>query len=151
LKPNPAITATAPTAATDLRSGGRWASPTATRSRCIAPVTPYTRLIPNSVTADDTTETRKSLSAASLATPSDLRRATSANTGSDSVSSATTRVIRSRPAASSSAPVRAASSKKWYSPAGSADRRISSCDSSTTTSAASSTIAWKSVAKSSAT
>ena len=52
------------------------------------------------MTAVDTTETRKNLSAASLARRSSRRSATRAKAGSDTTSSATTRVSRSRLAAS---------------------------------------------------
>ena len=68
------------------------------------PVPPYTNATPRTVTAVATTDVRKAVSAAWPATAS-RRSATSANDGSDTSSSATTSVARSRAAAVVTAPV----------------------------------------------
>ncbi len=95
------------------------------------------------MTAVDTTDTRNSFSAASLARPSYRRMATSANAGSETTSRLTTRVSTSRLAASVRAPATEASSRNQYSPGGMPPRRTVSRDSSTTTAAPASTSAWK--------
>ncbi len=103
------------------------------------------------MTAVDTTETRNSLSAASLDLLSNRRSATRANAGSDTTSSATTIVRMSRLAASVTAPETEARSRKEYSPAGIRLSRTVSSDSSITTTAPASTSAWNTSVRSSTT
>ncbi len=64
------------------------------------------------------TETRKNFTAASAARASPLRRPVIANAGSETTSSATTSVTRSREPARVSAPVAEQSSRKFHSPSG---------------------------------
>src|SRR3954452_535360 len=87
-------------------------------SRNTDPVAPYSSETPISITAVEITETRKNFTDASAARRSPRRRPAIANAGSDTTSSATTRVTRSRDAAIVSAPVAEQSSRKFHSPAG---------------------------------
>ena len=97
------------------------------------PVTPYSSETPKSMTAVDTTETRNSFTAASAPLPSYRRRAVNAKTGSETSSSDTTSMIRSRDAGSSTAPVRVLSSRRYHSPAGTRRSDNSAIDNRTTT------------------
>ena len=100
----------------------RAATPPASAESIVArntdPVAPYTRETPISITAVETTETRKNFTAASAARRSPRRSPAIANAGSETTSRATTSVTRSREAAITSAPVAEQSSRKFHSPSG---------------------------------
>jgi hypothetical protein len=82
------------------------------------PVAPYSSETPIRVTAVEVTETRKNFSAASAAAGSPRRSPVIAKAGSETSSSATTRVTRSREAARVSAPAAEQSSRNPHSPCG---------------------------------
>src|SRR3954449_12488468 len=118
LKFNPPMARIAPTTATD-----RWSQPPEDRavsiwSRKTEPVAPYSSEGPIKVTAVDITETRKNFTAASAARGSPRRSPVIAKAGSDTTSSATTSVTRSREAAIVKAPVAEHRSRKFHSPSG---------------------------------
>jgi hypothetical protein len=99
----------------------------------------------------EATDTRKNFSAASDDRPLHRFNPTSANAGSETVSSAMVSVIRSREAAKTSTPVTDDSSRKWYSPVGIRSRFVEAADISTTMNAPPSAMNWKMSANRSAT
>src|SRR3954452_18589517 len=120
-------------------------------SRNTEPVAPYTSETPISITAVEITETRKNFSAASAERGSPSRRPVIANAGSDTTSSDTTNVIRSREAAIDSAPVAEQRSRKFHSPCGVRPSATEAVLSSATTAVPKSTIDQKTSVKRSTT
>ncbi len=117
LNASPTTVSSPPTTAT-WRISRSPRSSTSIGPRNTDPVAPYSRETPISITAVETTETRKNFTAASAARASPRRSPVIANAGRDTSSRATTSVMRSRDAAMVSAPVAEQSSRKFHSPSG---------------------------------
>src|SRR3954454_1901396 len=107
--------------------------------------------MPYAVTAVDTTENRKNFNAPSALRASSRRRPTSTKAGSETTSSAISRLSRSRDAASTSMPLTDQSSSAWNSPGGIRSSATPATDMSRTTTSTDRKSSWKNSAKSSAT
>ena len=81
-------------------------------AKVVSPVVPYTRDMPKSRMADDSTPMRKNLSAASLERRSPLRHPASRKAGPDTSSRPMNMVIRSRDEAMTTAPAIEARTRK---------------------------------------
>src|SRR3954449_173782 len=118
LKANPTMVSIAPATATERVSPPPEDRAVSIWSRKTEPVAPYSSEGPIKVTAVDITETRKNFTAASAARGSRRRSPVIAKAGSDTTSSATTNVTRSREAAMVQAPVAEHRSRKFHSASG---------------------------------
>src|SRR3954452_3796797 len=118
LKANPTMVSIAPATATERVSPPPEERAVSIWSKKTDPVAPYSREAPINVTAVEITDTRKNFTAASAARGSPRRSPVIAKAGSDTTSSATTNVTRSREAAMVKAPVAEQRSRKFHSASG---------------------------------
>src|SRR5437762_1792021 len=131
LNPNPTRTSTTPTVASGPRRGSS-AAAWFNRPKWTVPVAAYSSAAPSSVIAVATTLTTKNVTAASAEATTRRRSPTRAYSGRVSVSTATTRLIRSRAAPSTRPPVSEQASRKQYSPGGTPSPRRVAVDSART-------------------
>src|SRR5439155_26909854 len=137
---NPSPTSRSTTATVTKGSDGndeRADNAEARRPKWTVPVAAYSSAAPSSVTAVATTLTTKNVTAASAEATTRRRSPTSAYSGRVSVSIATTRLMRSRAAPSTTPPVSEQASRKQYSPGGTPPSRSVAADNARTPSVSS--------------